>query len=61
MLARTAGQWTSAARNDVVNAQRYLDRTVWRRWSRYHRRSRVETKPLGCMLRMILSVSGCIV
>lgn len=32
------------ARNDAVNAQRYLGRTLWRRWSRYHRRSRVETK-----------------
>lgn len=32
------------ARNDAVNAQRYLGRTVWRRWSGYHRRSRVETK-----------------
>ncbi len=32
------------ARNDVVNAQRYLDRTLWRLWSGYHRRSRVETK-----------------
>ena len=32
------------ARNDAVNAQRYLGRTLWRRWSEYHRRSRVETK-----------------
>jgi len=32
------------ARNDAVNAQRYLGRTLWRRWSGYHRRSRVETK-----------------
>jgi hypothetical protein len=51
MLACTAGQWTSAgaiARNDAVNAQRYLGRTVWRRWSGYHRRSRVETK-MHCM------------
>jgi len=31
-------------RNDAVNAQRYLGRTLWRRWSGYHRRSRVETK-----------------
>ena len=31
------------ARNDAVNAQRYLGRTLWRRWSGYHRRSRVET------------------
>ncbi len=36
------------ARNDAVNAQRYLGRTVWRRWSGYHRRSRVETK-MHCM------------
>jgi hypothetical protein len=28
----------------MVNAQRYLGRTLWRRWSGYHRRSRVETK-----------------
>jgi hypothetical protein len=32
------------ARNDAVNAQRYLGRTLWRRWRGYHRRSRVETK-----------------
>jgi hypothetical protein len=32
------------ARNDAVNAQRYLGRTLWRRWSGHHRRSRVETK-----------------
>lgn len=32
------------ARNDAVSAQRYLDRTLWRRWSGYDRRSRVETK-----------------
>jgi hypothetical protein len=32
------------ARNDADYAQRYLGRTVWRRWSGYHRRSRVETK-----------------
>jgi hypothetical protein len=32
------------ARNDAVNAQRFLGRTVWRRWSGYHRSSRVETK-----------------
>lgn len=28
----------------VVNATRYLGRALWRRWSGYHRRSRVETK-----------------
>jgi len=37
-------------RNDAVNAQQYLGRTLWRRWSGYHRRSRVETKPLGTLL-----------
>jgi hypothetical protein len=36
------------ARNDAVKAQRYLGRTLWRRWSGYHRRSRVETK-MHCM------------
>jgi hypothetical protein len=36
------------ARNDAVNAQRYLSRTLCRRWSGYHRRSRVETK-MHCM------------
>jgi hypothetical protein len=47
----TAGQWTSAgaiARNEAVSAQQYLSRTLWRRWSGYHRRSRVETK-MHCM------------
>ncbi len=34
---------------------------LWRNWSGYHRRSRVETKPLGIMLRITLPVSGCIV
>jgi hypothetical protein len=36
------------ARNNAVNAQQYLGRTLWRRWSGYHRRSRVETK-MHCM------------
>lgn len=39
------------ARNDAVNAQRYLGRTLWRRWSGYHRRSRVETK-MHCLKLM---------
>ena len=34
------------ARNDAVSAQRYLGRTVWRRWSGYHRRSRVNQDAL---------------
>ena len=32
------------ARDDAVNVSRYLGRTIWKRWSGYHRRSRVETK-----------------
>ena len=32
------------ARNEAVNASRYLRRALWRRWSGYHRRCRVETK-----------------
>jgi hypothetical protein len=43
--SKALGTSTKAiARNDAVNAQRYLGRTLWRRWSGYHRRSRVETK-----------------
>lgn len=37
----TAG---AIARNEAVNASRYLGRAIWKKWSRYHRRSRVETK-----------------
>ena len=32
------------ARNEAVNASRYLGRAIWRRWTGYHRRSRVESK-----------------
>ena len=39
------------ARNDAVSAQRYLGRTLWRRWSGYYRRSRVETK-MHCLKLM---------
>jgi hypothetical protein len=37
----TAG---AVARNETLRASKYLGRAVWRRWSGYHRRSRVETK-----------------
>ncbi|WP_024842421.1 transposase, partial [Paracoccus pantotrophus] len=37
----TAG---AVARNEALRASRYLGRTLWRRWSGYHRRSRIETK-----------------
>jgi len=53
----TAG---AVARNEALRASKYLGRALWRNWSGYHRRSRVESKPLGIMLRITLSVSGCI-
>jgi hypothetical protein len=37
----TAG---AVARNEAPCASKYLGRALWRRWSEYHRRSRVETK-----------------
>ena len=50
---KTAKPWkpTSAgavARNEAVNASRYLGRAIWRKWSGYHRRSRVESK-MNCI------------
>jgi Transposase DDE domain len=32
----------AAARNETLRASKYLGRALWRRWSGYHRRSRVE-------------------
>lgn len=49
------------ARNEAVRSSKYLGRALWRQLTGYHRRSRVETKPLGIMLRITLPVSGCIV
>ncbi|SFQ23484.1 Transposase DDE domain-containing protein [Tranquillimonas alkanivorans] len=37
----TAG---AMARNEALRTSKYLGRALWRRWSGYHRRSRVETK-----------------
>ena len=37
----TAG---AVARNEALRTSRRLGRTIWRRWSGYHRRSRAETK-----------------
>jgi len=39
--AFTAG---AVARNEALRASKYLGRAIWRNWSGYHRRSRVETK-----------------
>ncbi|SFG34509.1 IS5 family transposase, partial [Jannaschia rubra] len=41
----TAG---AVARNEALRTSKYLGRAIWRRWSGYHRRSRVETK-MHCM------------
>ena len=32
------------ARNEALRASKRFGRTIWRRWSGYHRQSRVETK-----------------
>ena len=44
------GQWTTSgaeARNEILRATKYLGRAIWRKWSGYHRRSRVETTLSG--------------
>ncbi|WP_256447782.1 IS5 family transposase [Paracoccus marinaquae] len=41
----TAG---AIARNEALRASKYLGRTIWRKWSGYHRRSRAETR-MHCM------------
>ncbi|QFU08841.1 Transposase DDE domain protein [Palleronia sp. THAF1] len=43
----TAG---AIARNEALRASKYLGRALWRKWSGYHRRSRVETKMHGMKL-----------
>jgi hypothetical protein len=47
---KNARPWKTAtagaiARNEALRASKYLGRALWRRWSGYHRRSRVETNP----------------
>ena len=39
------------ARNDILRATRRLGRSIWKKWSGYHRRSLVETK-MGCVKRL---------
>ena len=36
----------AVARNEALRASKRFGRMIWRRWSGYHRRSRVETNPL---------------
>lgn len=50
---RNAKPWVkdspgAEGRNEALRAIKRLGRTIWRRWSGYHRRSRVETK-MNCM------------
>jgi len=42
----------AVARNEALRASKYLGRALWRRWSEYHRRSRVETK-MQCMKLLV--------
>ena len=37
------------ARNEILRTTRRLGRTIWRSWSGYHRRSRVEAKSMRCL------------
>ena len=34
----------AVARNEILRTSKRVGRTIWRRWSGYHRRSRAETK-----------------
>ncbi len=50
---RNAKPWNknspgAGTRNEALRAIKRLGRTIWRRWSGYHRRSRAETK-MNCM------------
>ena len=39
-------------RNEILRTSRRVGRTIWRRWSRYHRRRRVETK-MHCVKHLV--------
>ncbi|MDH2430957.1 IS5 family transposase [Pokkaliibacter sp. MBI-7] len=41
----------ASARNEILRATRRLGRTLWKKWSGYHRRSLVETK-MHCFKRL---------
>jgi hypothetical protein len=50
---KNAKPWTptsvgAVARNEALRASKYLGPALWRRWSGYHRRSRVESK-MNCI------------
>ena len=47
-----AEKWAGArARNEILRATRELGRSIWKKWSGYHRRSLVETK-MGCFKKL---------
>ena len=53
---RNAKPWVESragarARNDILRATGELGRSIWKKWSGYHRRSLVETK-MGCFKRL---------
>jgi hypothetical protein len=53
---RNAKPWAESragarARNEILRATRELGRSIWKKWSGYHRRSLVETK-MGCFKRL---------
>ncbi|UWQ54040.1 IS5 family transposase [Leisingera caerulea] len=47
----------AVARNEALRASKYLGRAIWRRWSGYHRRSRVESK-MNCIKLLGQSLRG---
>lgn len=53
---RNAKPWTDAragaqARNGILRTTRRLGRSIWKKWSGYHRRSLVEAT-MGCFKRL---------
>ena len=46
------------AGNEALRVIKRFGRTLWRKWSGDHRRSRVETKPPGTLLRNALPANG---
>lgn len=59
---KNAGHWKksspgSAHRNEAIRACKRLGRSIWKKWSGYHRRSLVETK-MHCFKRLGERVSA---
>lgn len=61
---KNAKPWTentagAAARNEALRASKYLGRAIWRNWSEYHRRSRVETAKSAHLMRPEMRAAAC--